>query len=339
MKKLFTLLLALCLLLSCAACGAAEPESTAEPTPTEEPLPVLSVPYSVERNEGSNAVSYPYVVHTATANWYLSAADLELLGEEAYFEGLELLLRDQDADFADAQAVLRPWLQEEIPPVDIYTDFCGHAEQSEMYGAFYSEGLGGIRLFHDWGMAAYSLLHEYVHYLTFTCAVTPIQVGFYADSVAEYVSRFACPNRMARLTASHMTEEERGYAREYGVWDEELDCLDQARYYLLNAEALRSDQAVGHQFQTIYNAVMTRTEKMQTAPGYHNISYYEAGSIMAYLVETYGAELAFSDWGGSPGEMEAVFGKSFDEIYTDWAVWNTEKCRELGINPDGYLGE
>ena len=144
--------------LALAACGRAAESET----------------FKLENNEGRDAVSYPYVVHTDSATWYLSKADMEMLGEETYMEGFRRILENQKADFADAQEALRGYLLEEIPPVDIHTDFCGKAEEARYQGGYYYADGRGIRLFTDWSAAEECLLHEYVHYLSFSCAENPV---------------------------------------------------------------------------------------------------------------------------------------------------------------------
>ena len=46
----------------------------------------------IEENKGENAGTYPYVVHTKSATWYLAADDIALLGEDAFYEGLYAIL-------------------------------------------------------------------------------------------------------------------------------------------------------------------------------------------------------------------------------------------------------
>ena len=210
----------------------------------------------MEAAEGPSAVSYPYILRTEGAVWHLSADDMELLGQEKYCTGLELLLQDQEADFAEARTLLAPWIWEEIPPIDIYTDFCGHAEGDEIFGAFYYGSRREIRLFHDWDLAARSLLHEYVHYLSFTCTDRPISEGLFGEGVAEYVSHFACRNRMDRNASKRaLSPEELQMAAECHLLDED-GCMDPRRTYLYNAEIIRSPMALGAKYNTITSAVI-----------------------------------------------------------------------------------
>ena len=107
--------------------------------------------YALEQNDGANAQMYPYIVRTPHATWYLAAADIELLGEEAFFEGLEKLLACQEADFADAYAVLDGYLVNEIPVIDVHTDFAAQTERAKWNkaGAYYLGPDMGIYLYRN----------------------------------------------------------------------------------------------------------------------------------------------------------------------------------------------
>ena len=55
----------------------------------------------VENNPEKNQQRYPYRVVTDSAVLYLSRDDIELLGEEKFYAGLELLLAGMEKDFAE----------------------------------------------------------------------------------------------------------------------------------------------------------------------------------------------------------------------------------------------
>ena len=121
-KRFFGKAIALLLVLTmCFGLGCAEKDNTR-----------TIAGYALEPSEGA----YSYVVHTPHATWHLAAADIELFGEETFFEGLELILQNQEADFEDAIAALDGYL-DEVPVIDIYTDFSGRTEQGKLgvYGA------------------------------------------------------------------------------------------------------------------------------------------------------------------------------------------------------------
>ena len=304
------------------------------PEPEDMALTLPTLPYLIEKNEGDNAVSYPYVIRTPSAVWYLSAEDMAAQGGEAFFRGLERLLQDQEADFADARAVLAPYLQEEIPPIDIYTDFCGHAEESAIFGAYYNANRREIRLFHNWDQAGYALLHEYVHYLTMSCSLRPSSATLFNEGVAEYVSCFACENRMMRASFSSVSAEELDFARRIGIWDEEADSVDLDRWYLYMAEKSRDPAIVGTKYTAVSGGLITRTEKINENPSFGNVSYYELGAMFAYLVDAYGEDAVFGNWDKELTDLPELFGKDFTGLYWDWLDWNRDQRESLGIAMD-----
>ena len=308
------LLLALCAGLL-AGCGGAK---------TDEP-------FRLEKNEGRNAVSYPYVVHTDSATWYLSKADMEQMGEEAYMEGFRQLLENQEADFADAREALQGYLWEDVPSVDIYTDFCGKAEEARFGGGYcYGDGRG-IRLFTDWTAAGGALLHEYVHYLSFFCTDTPVSAGFWGEALADYVSKLVCENRMARVASRSINAELLQFYLDHGAADPETGEFDLRRYQYATAETINSEAAVGQTYLTVYdNFSVVSADRLEHLT-VTVLSYPEAASLMEYLIETCGRDAVFSHWTVEAKEMKDVFGKSFRELYDDWRAWNNARCEELGL--------
>ncbi len=296
----------------------------------EDELP-KSLSYPLELNKGENAARYPFLVHTPSATWYLSAEDIAAQGKGAFFRGLEQLLQVQEADFAEARAVLAPYLQEEIPPIDIYTDFCGHAEESATFGAYYNANRREIRVFQNWDTAAYALLHEYVHYLSFSCTEHPIKEGFFAEGVAEYVSCFACENRMKRAAFSSVSAEELDFARRMGIWDGETNSVDLARWYLYMAEKSRDPSILGVKYTAVSGALITRTEKINENPSFGNVSYYELGAMFAYLVDSYGEDAVLGNWDRELTDLPELYGKDFSGLYWDWLDWNRDQRESLGI--------
>ena len=319
MKKYVLPLRALCLLLALlmlstalAACG-----SPSKP--------------KIEENKGENADSYPYVVHTKSATWYLVADDIALLGEDAYYEGLYATLEDAEADMQDAREALKGYIPDEIATIDIYTDFCGKAGIAATANAYYNGSRNFIKLFDGWEIARISLQHEYVHYLTMHCTQNPTQFGFWAEGIAEYVSKFICKNRLAR--SENMGFEIAGYPQVMWdlSWNEEEDCIDPLKLsYGLGAIAANGG-LVGVRYYAVMNEVIVRTDEMEKNLKPWELSLCEASGMIAYLVDTYGRDTVFANWNIDPNTMETVFGKPFSELYREWAAWTVEQCRIMGM--------
>ena len=287
----------------------------------------------IEENKGENAETYPYVVQTKSATWYLAADDIALLGEDAFYEGLYALLENQEADFADAREALKGYIDDDVPPVEIRTDFSGKAEASELFGAYYHKTRNFIKLFDNWEMAETTLLHEYVHYLTIHCTPQPTTLGFYAEGVANYISAIVCKNRMARSVNFGRSEQELAIFKAGGAWNESENCLDLPKYFYGTAQVYTMGGMNGMDYYSVSDIMEPRTEPLAEPLIWH-VSHAEAACLMAYLVETYGRDMVLQNLSTAPEDFEAVYGLPFTEVYQKWMAWNTQKCAELGLNFD-----
>ncbi len=285
----------------------------------------------IEENTGRNRDGYPWLVRTPSAVWYLSVDDIGRFGKEAYLEGLYAILDSAEADFADARAVLEGFIPGEVPPIAIYTDFCNRAEQSKTSDAYFNERDCFIKVFRGWDTARASLLHEYVHYLTIRCARSAPQDAFWAEGMADYISLFACKNRLARSVNLGFDLSELHPAMLEQAWDPDDNCLDPRLVCLGFGEMAVRGYGVGMRYFAVKNEWIDRTEQIQADPAPGELFFHEAAGMVAYLVETYGKDTVFANLDLDPDHMEAVYGKSFPELYRDWAAWNEEQCRLAGI--------
>lgn len=206
--------------------------------------------YKKTENSGDRADEYPYLVKTESAAWYLAKADIELLGEDVFYEGLYAMLDDAEADMRDAREALKGFIPDEIPPVDILTDFCGKDSMAETGNAYYN-------------------------------------------------------------------------GRE--------NCIDPYKLYLGLGALASNGGLVGQRYYAVMNETVVRTEEMDADLQPGKLSLPEASGMIAYLVETCGRDTVFANWNVDPNAMETVFGKTFPELYREWAEWNAEKCGEMGI--------
>lgn len=313
MKRIIALLLAALLLLLPVICCA---EQTG---------------YQKEEYTGWNKESYPWIIRTPNAVWYISKADIELLGEEAYYEGLYAILDDAEADFADARAALAGFIPDEIQPIDIHTDFCNKAEESKNASAYYNRRDNFIKLFSGWNIARIAMLHEYVHYLTMHCAQPRTRFGFWAEGMADYVADLVSKNRLGR--SENMGFEIAGYPPVMWdlAWDEAENCIDPRKLdFGLGALAAKGG-LVGQRYYAAMNETIVRTEEMDQNLKPDELSLCEASGMIAYLVDEYGKDTVFGNWNVDPDDMATVYGKDFSELYRDWAAWNEEQCKLLGI--------
>lgn len=322
MKRVGSLLLAALLLLSLGACGQKAAADDAVRTVGR---------YKVVLNDNERKDTYPYVVRTENAVWYLAAADIDLMGEEAFYKGLEDILSYAEADMTDARKALTGRIWEDVPPVEIRTDFCGKAEISQDAGAYYNGLANMIKLFHSWDMAKFSLLHEYVHYLTIHCAEKKTMHYFYIETVAEYVSKFVCENRMIRsIDFSNSDQPELNALAE--IWGD----FDQVKYRnacLSESDAFARGLYDERPYSCVGQYVTVRKADKRLPDHLYELSYAEADSMALYLIETGGEEKYLDHWDMvDEEELAGLYGCTVAELMTAWSAWNAEQCEKLGLN-------
>ena len=324
MKRRISLVLAVLLLLSPVACGqkAAEDDTVRKVGQ-----------YRVVLNDNERKDTYPYVVRTENAVWYLSGADLEMMGEVAFYEGLTDILRYCEADMADARKALAGRIWAEVPPVEIRTDFCGKAEISRDAGAYYNGRANMIKLFHSWDMAKFSLLHEYVHYLTVHCAEKKTMHYFYIETVAEYVSKFLCENRMIRsIEFSHADQPQlQALAEIWGDFDEvkyRNSCLSESDAF---ARGLYDEQP----YTCVGQYTTARRADKRLPDHLYELSYAEADSMALYLIGTDGEDKYLDNWDiVDEDKLAGLYGYTLEELMTAWSAWNSEQCAALGLRTE-----
>lgn len=325
--RFITLCLALLLCIGAFGCKA---QSAAEiPEPTAEPDPLSEVDLGAYRLEKNDSEIFPYIVRTPHATWHLAAADIELMGEEEFFAGLKQILENQEADFIDAIDALSGFLTDEVPVIDIYTDFSGRTEKAQLgvYGAYCHWNIPNIEVYNDYTMAKMSLLHEYTHYLTHRCFASEVDGNFWSEAIAEYVSRIVCKNRMA---CSSVSEEELKQVSAQGMVDPD-GSPSMKKAYRGWAALIRTGAAVGGMYSTVSQAPMTMTERQLEHPMLTALSYYEAGCFFDWLVEHYGKDLVFRHLTIGQSDFKDVFGEDFETLFFEWAADNDVWCTENGI--------
>ncbi len=276
-------------------------------------------------NNGGDT-DFPYVIKGELANWYFQKEDVVENGYKTFIEECEAINPLMTADFSDAQQVLKAYTGDEVPAVDIYTVFTENEKYSaySQYAAIYNPQSDGIFLFRDWVKTRENLLHEYVHYLTlgngkaFSSASNGLVEGW-----TEAVAVFSCENRMkTEYLTKYVSEEELAAYQEVGVWDEERNQVDlQKLCYYWGAYFVQADETF--EYGSLGQQIITKPEKITL----YAMSYDAGASLAEYLTEQYGMDAVISAC-MEQGKIEELCGKSFEDIYNDWAVWNEEKYRQ-----------
>ena len=277
-------------------------------------------------NNGGDT-DFPYVIKGELANWYFQKEDVVENGYKIFVEGCEAINPLMTADFSDAQQVLKAYTGDEVPAVDIYTVFTENEKYSaySQYAAIYNPQSDGIFLFRDWEKTRENLLHEYVHYLTLGNGKIFSSASGLVEGWTEAVAVFSCENRMkTEYLTKYVSESEEELAsyQKVGVWDEENNQVDLQKLcfywgnYFVGADETFEYGSLGQQ-------IITKPEQITL----YALSYQAGASLAEYLTEQYGMDAVISAC-MEQGKIEELCGKSFEDIYNDWAVWNEEKYRQ-----------
>lgn len=293
------------------------------------------------RNLSDNRVTYPYLVHTDSAEWYLSLADVQGMGYADFIAGFAETLTVQEPDFSQARTVLQDWIDSDIPAVRIYTDFEDKSETSRFLGAFYSQG-NYIKLFHSWQQAQYNLLHEYVHYLTIKHAKNKAASGFWGEGIAEEVAVWECENRLADLFWKKVTtEEEAKRLKQFHMWDDGKETVNARLQQMCEAACMYLGYGDGWEYLSIGQELLTSSADRAESIRPGQLSYSEAAGMMAYLMEEYGRDMVYANCHDS-NRIHTAFDKPFPELYDAWGKWNIRQCEEAGIDMEAlgkYISE
>lgn len=257
---------------------------------------------------GNTREDYPYVIPGDSADFYFSVKDVSRQGYVRFLSSYLELAELMEADFADARQVLEGYISEDIPAVGIFTRFW---EKGDMAGSFYT--FDGITLYHDWDNAAYSLLHEYIHYLLHDF----MHYNHLMDeALTEEISVYECRNRMQqKLWAQQLSD--RTLAQQLGIWDEETQTVDLGAYGDIVAQAYYCSAPGSESYLAISGYTITRPEVITM----FDLTYEEAGSFVHYLIGRFGWD-AVLEAIDSTEKNRALWGKSFPEMYQDWANAN-----------------
>jgi hypothetical protein len=172
-----------------------------------------------------------------------------------------------------------------------------------------------------------------VHYLTIHCAEKKVLSGFYAEAVAEYVSRILCKNRMMRsMDPSKLYDPEMLDAMHaWGVWDEEIGGPDYRKSVLCESDAFARGLYDGQQYQSVGQRTLLRMGDRPIPYHVYELSYAEGESLAFYLMETYGEDKFLDNWDTAPDKIAELYDLTEEELLTAWSAWNAEQCEQLGL--------
>ncbi|MBR0039993.1 MAG: hypothetical protein IJP64_01285 [Oscillospiraceae bacterium] len=268
-------------------------------------------PLHFERSTIIDADVYPFMVRGSSANWYFSLEDVREQGYVDFFSSYLRFAPLAERDFADAREYLKDHLPEDNPPVKICVGFHQGNVTTSWFSAefqYADNDHNRIQLYHDWDSAAYSLLHEYVHYLR---REESLPSAFCTEAITEEISTFECENRLQMLCSFDRENKEAFLS--YGVWDEENDCLNYRNYEIMAAASYY--MGYSGTYISIARYAVTHPEKMS----WNYLSYEEGACLARYITELYGKDALLEC--STNADLDELIGKPVDEFYREFGEW------------------
>lgn len=282
-------------------------------------------PYFIKqyRHTFANRVKYPYEFTAYLTFWHFQVEDVEKETYKGMVEGYKDLIVNMGHDFDSAIAWFQEYLDGEINPVDVFTEFYTDNKEAENAGAVYINTSKEIRLYHDWQEGKYSLLHEYCHYLTIGCNMNDLSIVLY-EGMAEYLSEIVCENKMAR---------------EFYVWyyGDQLKDLPELLnedgsfkldvYHVYQAWKYYIGKNDGKQYMQI-TGMMNPGRKTSDTILPSELSYADATGFTYWLFTTYGKNEVLTH-ASSFDELTEFTGKDFRTMFKEYGEWIAAQLKEL----------
>lgn len=267
---------------------------------------------------------YPYVIKGESANWYFSQTDVRDSGYLGFLDEYLKTVEIAEEDFAQARATLIDFLPKGLAPVDIFTAFY---DQESFYGALYFPTMQEIRSCSDWANLRYSLLHEYVHHLTLGQGKVFAECSGLVEGVTEEIATIECQNNLKQMAwAETMPEEDFEWVKSKGFLNlEDGTIMMDAYNYYWSKEFYEGN--VFTEYMGMNQMMVSYPEEMTLDA----LAYCAGASMTEYLIEMYGMRQVFEACMDEEG-LEALSGRSFQELYDDWGKWNYQKLKEITGN-------
>lgn len=286
--------------------------------------------YTVEETPVEVLKTYPYRVVSDSFVLYLSQEDIDSQDRDAYFDGMNRFLENLEEDLSEAREYLKDYLTDDVQPIEIYTYF---TKQSPRGAGIYISTANKIMLYMGWERAAESVLHEYVHYLTYDCFRYGLTEGLWVEGVAEFVSELACGNKTAKAFNYGFSDEEVAEYVSWGLTDG--DGKISIRKYLWGyAASWDKPYSIGEKYTSVSGKTMMMTARIQQNPTMDQLTYPQAACFVEYLVNRFGKDRVFKHLNCNSIKFRGVYGQSFEELYSEWKQENLKKCIELGLDID-----
>ena len=263
----------------------------------------LQVPIRYEMKLGKNTKSYPYIIYTpSTISYFVANEEFKTEGIIMDYDYIKHYLTIYEQDILALKKYFAPYFDGEKDVIPCYF-------QETIKGSSY---YNYTKL--DYSSPLWAGVHEYAHYIT------------YNDKI---------PVWMVEGTAKYCDF----YLEKDGVYRMIKECFDQSDFLLTDNEVMRLYnrnlvdiyEKTNEVNLSLYNEVMAYISNNDKTT--HDtfawigmvdknedgaeLSYPEAGSLVNYLIKTYGEDKYFSLF-KDYSKLSETYGKTYEELKEEW---------------------
>lgn len=257
-------------------------------------------------------VTYEIVTSDAVWMWddrdVVSCSYTDMITNYNHIEPLRLQC------FAEARDLLKNYLPNNLDKVYIHTYF--ENGKDDYRGGFFDRNKS-IYFTRNWTEVKYSLLHEYVHFLTMgKDRIMPnSKIGQLVEWPAVWVTSYQIDNplnREAYCEINNITD---------GSYDRQTARLQTFQYILKRYQTKETMDT---------NKKITPTEDIPWFVSVDSLFYPEYGAMAEYIYKTYGMD-TFIQLLQSNDDFDGILGISFDRLYFNMIQWVQEQVNETDI--------
>jgi len=279
----------------------------------EEFCKAFFVPNTYRAHDSKIGMTERYELPENDAIWVWDDRDVKQLGYKEMMEQYKEIEPLRRKDFANVREFLEDWLPPKIGKPYMITQFVqgenGDNSDEAIEGRTVSLD-NCIYLYHDWEKVKYSLLHEYVHYLTMgEGKILPIDNHNFPEFFAVWIAEIEEPGEMRAEYFQKRCEDEavrQGY-QETGIWDGENN---RPFVNYTDLELMEYEYSNGMIKKNLSLASMVKNP----------ITYPIRGCIAKYVYDTYGMD-KLVEWAQSDGEPDEILGITFKQLQEGTWEW------------------
>jgi len=277
--------------------------------------PVVPIRYSMSHIRGT---TYPYRIYTQSMVAYFTSYATEMYTRDIFdYTYIKNYIEAYEADVSELRQYLSKYIDCNLPVVTCYFN-------EEGVASYYEKEINTITNV----APLWAGLHEYVHYLTSNLE----EITWLIEGSAQYLTFYIGDNCSNRLLKESLGDIDNLNKFKLLADTEEMNTFKNNfyEYYYMLYELMYPLQEVKLDLPifnntNVYLEYMKLTNQktlseifiMKNTSDGGDLTYEEAGSLVNYLIKTYGEE-AFFDLYTDYSRIDEIYGKGYEELVEEW---------------------